>query len=55
MTQVGYLGSQLGKYVFLAIKFLLGKLFDPNNIKKPVQYASKVVFGSKRPHVIISN
>ena len=41
MTQVGYLGSQAAKYLLLALKFTLGKIFDRKNVTTPLKF----VFG----------
>lgn len=46
MTQVGYLGSQAVKYFYLALKFVLGKMFRTSNVTTPLRMASKVVLGT---------
>lgn len=38
MTQVGYLGSQAAKYLLLALKFTLGKVFNTKNITVPLNF-----------------
>ena len=46
MTQVGYLGSQAVKYLFLAFKYVMGRIFNSKNVTVPLKYASKVVLGT---------
>jgi hypothetical protein len=45
MTQVGYLGSQAAKYMWMALKFTIGKIFNTKNITTPL----KLVFGGDVP------
>jgi hypothetical protein len=46
MTQVGYLGSQAVKYFYMAVKFILGKIFNPSNITGPLKLMSKTLLGT---------
>lgn len=46
MIQCGYLGSQGLKYVFIAFKWLVGKIFNPSNVTTPLKFASRLVIGT---------
>ena len=46
MTQVGYLGSQAVKYLFIAFKHIMGKIFNSRNVTVPLRAASKVILGT---------
>mmetsp|Transcript_13187 Transcript_13187/g.22360 ORF Transcript_13187/g.22360 Transcript_13187/m.22360 type:complete len:171 (+) Transcript_13187:135-647(+) len=46
VTQIGYLGSQGAKYFWMAVKFVLGKVFDRRNLTVPLGFLSKIILGT---------
>ena len=46
MTQVGYIGSQVLKYTYYAVKYVLKKIFRLSNITKPLKFIMKLLLGT---------
>ena len=47
MVQCGYLGSQGLKYILLALRWIVGKIFNRRNITTPLKFASNLVIGTE--------
>ena len=45
MTQIGYVGAQLIKFFYAALKHSFKLIFNFNNILYPIKFISKYVFG----------
>lgn len=48
MAQIANMGSIGVKYLLLATKFVLNKIFNPKNITVPLSYASSMILGTPK-------
>ena len=46
MTQVGYMGSQVVKFMFQLVSKILKSIFRVKNVTTPLKLTSKIVFGT---------